>query len=185
MTPYRRGVDCSDHCWRLDWLFWPNIFAKCIFYMYPEAPKNLAVFSWVLPLQKPFFLNPLVQPFEHHCKTAIFAKVTPIEHRSGAEEQMKEWSVRNSAILYINSMIPSQIPPGPRIYRNLCEHTAISAKQNTPRKKVSLTPKKSENEGEKKSLSSKPPRHVHFAKNQVQFGIFWPLEPHFWSTPPL
>ena len=147
--------------------------------------KNLAVFSWVLPLQKPFFSQPMGPVLWAPLHTAIFAKVTPFEHRSGAEEPMKERSVRNSGILYIKMMIPLQIPPGPRIFRNFSEVSAISAKRNTPRKKVSLTPKKSENEGEKKSLSSKPPRHVHFAKNQVQFGIFWPLEPHFWSTPPL
>ena len=58
-------------------------------------------------------------------------------------------------------------------------------KNATPHeKKVSLTPQKSENEVPQKSLSPNPLWHVHFAKNQVQFGIFWPLEPHFWSTPP-
>ena len=56
MTPYRRGVDCSDHCWRLDWLFWPNFFAKCIFYMYPEAAKKMwAIFFWFSPLKQLFF----------------------------------------------------------------------------------------------------------------------------------
>ena len=58
-------------------------------------------------------------------------------------------------------------------------------KNATPHeKKVSLTPQKSENEVPQKSLSPNPLWHGHFAKNQVQFGIFWPLEPHFWSTPP-
>ena len=53
-------------------------------------------------------------------------------------------------------------------------------KNATPHeKKVSLTPQKSENEVPQKSLSPNPLWHGHFAKNQVQFGIFWPLEPHF------
>ena len=52
-------------------------------------------------------------------------------------------------------------------------------------KKPPWPPKKVKMRSPKKSLSSNPPWHVHFAKNQVQFGIFWPLEPHFWSTPPL
>ena len=51
-----------------------------------------------------------------------------------------------------------------------------------PPKKGLSDPQKSEIESPKKSLVSKQPRYVHFAKKQVQFGQFWPQEPHFWST---
>ena len=55
-TPYRRGVDCSDHCWGLEWPFWPIFFAKCIFYMYPgAAEKNWATFFLVLPPETALF----------------------------------------------------------------------------------------------------------------------------------
>ena len=50
------------------------------------------------------------------------------------------------------------------------------------RKKVFLTPKKVKIWPQKKSLFPNPLGHVHFAKNQVKFGIFWPLEPHLQST---
>ena len=43
-------------------------------------------------------------------------------------------------------------------------------------------PKKRENLAPKKSLFPNPLGHVHFAKKQVKFGIFWPLEPHLQST---
>ena len=49
-------------------------------------------------------------------------------------------------------------------------------------KKVFLTPKKVKIWPQKKSLFPNPLGHVHFAKNQVKFGIFWPLEPHLQST---
>ena len=99
-----------------------QFFCKMYFlYVSRSRQKNLAVFSWVLPLQKPFFSQPLGPVLWAPLHTAIFAKVTPFEHRSGAEEPMKERSVRNSGILYIKMMIPLQIPPGPRIIRNFSE----------------------------------------------------------------
>ena len=60
--------------------------------------------------------------------------------------------------------------------------STILEKRYTLRKKVSLTPKKVKMRAPKKSVVSKQLRYVHFAKNQVQFGQFWPQEPHFWST---
>ena len=41
-------------------------------------------------------------------------------------------------------------PPGPRLNHNFGKWTTIFEKRNTPRKKVSLAPKKSENEAKKK-----------------------------------
>ena len=102
---------------------------------------------------------------------------------SGGEEQMKERSVRNSGILYIKLMIPLQIPPGPRIFRNFSEAFRNFSETLHPTKKGLPDPPKKWKWGHKKSLSSNPLWHVHFAKNQVQFGIFWPLEPHFIGGP--
>ena len=59
------------------------------------------------------------------------------------------------------------------------KRSTILEKRYTLRKKVSLTPKKVKMRAQKKSLVSKQPRYVHFAKNQVQFGQFGPREPHF------
>ena len=37
-------VDCSDHCWRLEWPFWPNFFCKMYYFyvsqMYPNFWKT-------------------------------------------------------------------------------------------------------------------------------------------------
>ena len=62
--------------------------------------------------------------------------------------------------------------------------TPSSSQENrhSLRKKGLFDPKKMENLAPKKSLFPNPLGHVHFAKNQVKFGIFWPLEPHLQST---
>ena len=129
-------------CWSSSWrlgphieggrLLWPllkagmtvltQFFCKMYFLYVSRGRKNfLGEILWVLPLQKPFFSQPLGPVLWAPLHTAIFAKVTPFEHRSGAEEPMKERSVRDSGILYIEMMIPLQIPPGPRIIRNFSE----------------------------------------------------------------
>ena len=57
-----------------------------------------------------------------------------------------------------------------------------SGKVLKPPKKASLTPKKSENEGQKKSSPECIWTKTFWRrKNQVQNGQIWPL-PHFWST---
>ena len=84
--------------------------------------------------------------------------------------------------IYMKPMIPLQYPLSPPIIHKSGKWSTILEKRYTLRKKVSLTPKKVKMWAQKKSLVSKQPRYVHFAKNQVQFGQFWPQEPHFWST---
>ena len=57
-NPLWASVDCSDPCWGLEWRFWPNFFAKCIFYMHPKAAtKKIANFFCVLPPQKRRFFR--------------------------------------------------------------------------------------------------------------------------------
>ena len=84
--------------------------------------------------------------------------------------------------IYMKPMIPLQYPLSPPIIHKSGKWSTILEKRYTLRKKVSLTPKKVKMRAQKKSLVSKQPRYVHFAKNQVQFGQFGPREPHFWST---
>ena len=84
--------------------------------------------------------------------------------------------------IYMKPMIPLQYPLSPPIIHKSGKRSTILEKRYTLRKKVSLTPKKVKMWAQKKSLVSKQPRYVHFAKKQVQFGQFWPREPHFWST---
>ena len=84
--------------------------------------------------------------------------------------------------IYMKPIIPLQYPLSPPIIHKSGKWSTILEKRYTLRKKVSLTPKKVKMRAQKKSLVSKQPRYVHFAKNQVQFCQFWPREPHFWST---
>ena len=88
------------------------------------------------------------------------------------------WSLH----IYMKPMIPLQFPLSPPIIHKSGKWSTILEKCHTLRKKVSLTPKKVKMRAQKKSVVSKQPKYVHFAKNQVQFGQFWPREPHFWST---
>ena len=88
------------------------------------------------------------------------------------------WSLH----IYMKPMIPLQFPLSPPIIHKSGKSSTILEKRYTLRKKVSLTPKKVKMRAPKKSVVSKQLRYVHFAKNQVQFGQFWPQEPHFWST---
>ena len=175
-NPIKASADCSDHCWGLEWPFWPNVFAKCIFYMYHE-------FLWVLL----FFSTPgSSHRFE---KIAVHAEITicfneatrllestrsPLLLILTAARQGSGYFLTAIAIVIIISNAYSAI------FEIFCNFW----KTSHPTKKASLTPQQIENEVTK-SLSPNPLWHGHFAKNQVQFGIFWPLEPHFWSTPPL
>ena len=129
--------------------------------MYHEAAKiSWERFYGFYPFRNRFFLNPWVHPeFYKNCGSC------------------GGWTVPVVKLNQSSSPFQMHDP-------QFLKWSAISEKRHTPQKKASLTPQKSENEVPKKSLSSNPPWHVHFAKNQVQFGIFWPLEPHFWSTPP-
>ena len=72
----------------------------------------------------------------------------------------------------------SHNPRTPQFWKRLHKF----GKTSQPPKKGLFDPKKSENLAQKKSLFPNPLGHVHFAKNQVKFGIFWPLEPHLQST---
>ena len=46
------SVDCSGHCWGLEWSFWPIFFAKCIFHMYHEAAKKIGQIFQFYPLRE-------------------------------------------------------------------------------------------------------------------------------------
>ena len=101
MTPYRRGVDCSDHCWRLEWPFWPNFFAKCIFLYVSRHRKNfLGEILWVLPLQKPLFFS---TPGSSPLHTAIFEisekRHTPQKKASLAPPKKWKWGHKKKSFL--------------------------------------------------------------------------------------
>ena len=57
-NPLWASVNYVGHCWELEWPFWTNFFAKCIFYMYREAAKkSWLIFLGFYPLKRAFFLD--------------------------------------------------------------------------------------------------------------------------------
>ena len=162
--------------------------------MYHEAAKN----SWERfygfnPFRNRFFLNPWVHPeFYKNCgscggSTVPVVKLNRVREVLGIRFHLicqslgkmcnvAHFSIRlRCKIKSIAWFLKWNFWNDPQFLKNVTPH----------KKKPPWPPKKVKMRSPKKSLSSNPPWHVHFAKNQVQFGIFWPLEPHFWSTPPL
>ena len=74
--------------------------------------------------------------------------------------------------IYMKPMIPLQYPLSPPIIHKSGKRSTILEKRYTLRKKVSLTPKKVKLRAPKKSLVSKQPRYVHFAKKT---GPIWSI----------
>ena len=134
-----------------------QFFCKMYFLYVSRGRKNFwGEILCVLPLQKPFF-------FSTPGSSSSFTKIADYE------EMTICFTEATRLFIIISNAGATIFEMEPQFLKNATPHE----------KKVSLTPQKSENEVPQKSLSPNPLWHVHFAKNQVQFGIFWPLEPHF------
>ena len=123
----------------------------------------------------------------HHLRAILFRSKIPKSGNNGKLFHYLYWAFLSwwwlLIIAYIyeandSITISSQSPHNPQIWKMILNF----GKTLYPPKKGLSDPQKSENESPKKSVVSKQLRYVHFAKNQVQFGQFWPQEPHFWST---
>ena len=161
-------------CWSSSWrlgphieggrLFWPllkagmtvltQFFCKMYFLYVSRGRKNfLGEILWVLPLQKPFFSQPLGSSW-------VLQKLRIMRGLNSPRCKIK------SIVITISNAWWSAIF---EMIRNFW-------KTSHPTKKGLPDPQKKWKWGHKKILSSNPSWHVHFAKKQVQFGIFWPLE---------
>ena len=123
-NPLWASVDCFDHCWGLEWPFWPNFFAKCIFYMHPGAAKKIwpTFFVFYPPKRDVFFIGgawlarfPELRACPHFWKSAALGNhIGPRweyrpDHFSGIEgmpsflEKCSRWSFLVMAIIHIDA----------------------------------------------------------------------------------
>mgnify|MGYP001180614770 CR=1 FL=1 len=159
----------------------------CVFYpfknrFFSSTPGSSSSFSEIVgPFQKLWVLHLTI------CFTEATRLFIIISNAGAAIFEMEPQFLKNAVLFRTHLEMTICFNQATRLFiiisnagATIFEMEPQFLKNATPHeKKVSLTPQKSENEVPQKSLSPNPLWHGHFAKNQVQFGIFWPLEPHF------
>ena len=75
--PIQASIDCSEHCWELEWTVLVRFFEKCIFYGYDITPQKIwKTFYMFDPPKTSISFKPWSHPGWKSC--SIFQKTGPL-----------------------------------------------------------------------------------------------------------